>query len=136
MEDDFDTPAAYAVLYELRDEVRKTGSGKLSGLLKALGGTIGLLLADPQSFVQGHTASGNLVGQGSTVTGTAAVVHRLYPANHSAKSEVEVEAMIADRNAAKKAKDFARADAVRKQLEEMGIVLEDKPGGMTEWRRK
>ena len=105
MEDDFDTPAAYAVLYELRDEVRKRGSGELSGLLKALGGTIGFLQEDPTTFVQG---GGNF----------------------------DIEAMIADRNAAKKLKDFARADAIRRQLDALGIVLEDKPGGVTEWRRK
>jgi cysteinyl-tRNA synthetase len=105
MEDDFDTPAAYAVFYELRDEVRKTASGKLSGLLKALGGTIGLLQEPADDFVKGGQAT-------------------------------DIQALIDDRNVAKKAKDFARADSVRKQLEEMGIVLEDKPGGITEWRRK
>lgn len=105
MEDDFDTPAAYAVLYELRDEVRKTGSAKLSGLLKALGGTIGLLQESADDFVKGGQAT-------------------------------DIQTLIDDRNAAKKAREFARADSIRKQLEEMGIVLEDKPGGMTEWRRK
>lgn len=105
MEDDFDTPAAYAVLYELRDEVRKTGSAKLSGLLKALGGTIGLLQESADYFVKGGQAT-------------------------------DIQTLIDDRNAAKKAREFARADSIRKQLEEMGIVLEDKPGGMTEWRRK
>ncbi len=109
MEDDFDTPAAYAVLYELRDEVRKTGSTALAGLLKALGGTIGLLQEDPAAFVAGAAPS-----SGSD----------------------EVGALVDERNAAKKAKDFARADAIRKQLDDMGIVLEDKPGGVTEWRRK
>jgi len=44
--------------------------------------------------------------------------------------------MIAARTAAKKAKEFAKADAIRKELESAGIVLEDKPGGVTEWRRK
>jgi cysteinyl-tRNA synthetase len=106
MEDDFDTPAAFAVLFELRDEVRRSGDAGLSGLLKALGGTIGLLQADPAAFVAG--------AEGST----------------------DVEGMIAARNAAKQARDFARADAIRKQLDEMGVVLEDKPGGRTEWRRK
>jgi cysteinyl-tRNA synthetase len=109
MEDDFDTPAALAVLFELRDEVRKNGSLELSGLLKALGGTIGLLQEDPVNYVGGNSASGDDAG---------------------------VADLVAARNAAKKAKDFSRADAIRKQLEAMGIVLEDKPGGITEWRRK
>jgi cysteinyl-tRNA synthetase len=109
MEDDFDTPAAYTVLYELRDEVRKNGSGELAGLLKALGGTIGLLQEDPSAFVAGAVPS-----SGSD----------------------DIDSLVDERNAAKKAKDFARADAIRKQLDALGIVLEDKPGGVTEWRRK
>ncbi len=106
MEDDFDTPAAFAVLFELRDEVRKTGDARLAALLKALGATIGLLQADPAAFVAGADAS------------------------H------DVQALVDERNAAKKARDFARADSIRKQLDAMGIVLEDKPGGVTEWRKK
>jgi cysteinyl-tRNA synthetase len=109
MEDDFDTPAAYAVMYELRDEVRKSGSGELAGLLKALGGTIGLLQEDPGAFVAGAATSAG--GD-------------------------DIDSLVDERNLAKKAKDFARADAIRKQLDAMGIVLEDKPGGVTEWRRK
>ncbi len=109
MEDDFDTPAAYAVMYELRDEVRKTGSGVLSGLLKALGGQIGLLQGNPDEFVAGD-AGGN--------------------------GDSAIDELVAARNAAKKLKDFSRADDIRKQLDAMGIVLEDKPGGLTEWRRK
>ena len=49
---------------------------------------------------------------------------------------MDVDGLIAERNAAKKAKDFARADAIRRQLEQSGIALEDKPGGLTQWRRK
>ena len=109
MEDDFDTPAAFAVIYELRDEVRKTGSGSLAGLLKVLGGQIGLLQADPDAFVAGEAAGGD---------------------------DSVVDALISERILAKNAKDFARADAIRKQLEQMGIILEDKAGGITEWRRK
>ena len=108
MEDDFDTPAAFAVLHELKDEVRRGNSAQLSGVLTSLGGTIGLLQSDPTTFV------------GGTETNAGS----------------DIDQLVADRNAAKKAKDFARADVIRKQLDEMGIVLEDKPGGVTEWRRK
>lgn len=48
---------------------------------------------------------------------------------------VEIETMIAGRAAAKKAKDYAKADAIRADLAARGILLEDKPGGITEWRR-
>jgi cysteinyl-tRNA synthetase len=106
LNDDFDMPIALAVLHDLRGEVNRTRSAELAGLLRALGGTIGLLQADPETFLKGAGAS------------------------------VDVEAMIAARTEAKKAKDFARADALRKEIEAAGIILEDKPGGTTEWRRR
>ena len=106
MNDDFDTPVALAVLHDLRGEVNRSHSPELSGLLKALGGTLGFLQADPEAFLKG-----------------AAVA-------------IDVESMIAARTAAKKAKEFAKADAIRRELESAGIVLEDKPGGVTEWRRR
>ena len=108
MEDDFDTPAAFAVLHELRREINRNASPQVAGLLKALAGTIGLLQDDPAAFVQGTTASG----------------------------AIDVDSLVAERNASKAAKNFARADEIRKQLDAAGIVLEDKPGGVTEWRRK
>jgi cysteinyl-tRNA synthetase len=107
MDDDFDTPIALAALHELRGEVNRTRSSALAGVLRALGGTLGFLQHDPAAFLQG--------GRGA---------------------EIDVQALIDERAAAKKAKDYARADAIRKRLEEAGIVLEDKPGGLTEWRKK
>jgi len=105
MNDDFDTPIAFSVLHDLRGEVNRTRSTALAGLLKALGGTIGLLQQDPEGFLQGGI-------------------------------DLDVQALIDERNAAKKARNFARADEIRKHLESKGIVLEDKPGGVTEWRKK
>jgi cysteinyl-tRNA synthetase len=105
MNDDFDTPIAFAVLHELRGEVNRTRSAALGGLLRALGGTIGLLQQDAETFLKGGL-------------------------------ELDVQALIDERNAAKKARNFPRADEIRKQLESKGIVLEDKPGGVTEWRKK
>ncbi|MCE2990975.1 MAG: cysteine--tRNA ligase [Burkholderiales bacterium] len=108
LEDDFDTPAALAVLHELRREINRSGSKELAGLLRALGGTIGLLQDAPEAFVRGAKDSGSL----------------------------DVDALVQERIDAKKSKNFARADEIRKQLDAAGIVLEDKPGGLTEWRRK
>jgi cysteinyl-tRNA synthetase len=105
MDDDFDTPIAFAVLHELRGEVNRTRSPELAGLLRALGGTLGLLQHDPAAFLQGGM-------------------------------QADVQALIDERNAAKKAKDYARADEIRRGLEAAGIALEDKPGGVTEWRKK
>ena len=109
MNDDFDTPIAFAVLHDLRGEVNRGRSREQAALLKALGGTIGFLQADPEVFLKG------------AATGL---------------SDDQIQARIDERNAAKKAKNYARADEIRKALEAKGIVLEDKPGGVTEWRRK
>ena len=105
MEDDFNTPIAFAVLHDLRGEVNRSQSTASAGLLKALGATIGLLQHDAAQFVQGAQS-------------------------------LNVDVLITERNTAKKDKNFARADEIRKQLDAAGIVLEDKPGGVTEWRRK
>jgi cysteinyl-tRNA synthetase len=106
MNDDFDTPIAFAALHDLRGEVNRTRSRELSGLLKALGGTVGLLQADPEAFLKG------------------------------AASAVDIQALVDARSAAKRAKDYPKADAIRKEIEAAGFVIEDRPGGVTEWRRK
>ncbi|MDX2217858.1 MAG: cysteine--tRNA ligase [Burkholderiales bacterium] len=108
MDDDFNTPIALAVLHELKNEVNRTKAPVLAGLLRALGGTIGLFQDEPAQFVQGKAATG----------------------------ELDVDALVQERIQAKKDRNFARADEIRKQLDAAGIVLEDKPGGLTEWRRK
>ena len=108
MEDDLNTPIALSVLHELRGEINRSQSTQLAGLLKALGRSVGLFQANPEQFVRGAADTGAL----------------------------DVDALIAARNAAKKAKDFAKADSIRRQLEDSGVLLEDKAGGVTEWRRK
>jgi cysteinyl-tRNA synthetase len=109
MDDDFGTPEAMAVLFDLANEANKTGDARVSGLLKALGGVLGLLQRDPMAFLQG----------GESGDGLSAEV---------------IEALIQERLAARKAKDFKRADAIRDELKAAGIVLEDTPQG-TIWRR-
>lgn len=103
MDEDFGTPEAVAVLFELATEINKTKSGSLASLLKGLGGCLGLLQNDPQSFLQA----------GAVVNAAA------------------IEAQIAARANAKAAKDFALADAIRKQLLEQGIMLKDSANGTT-----
>ncbi len=110
MNDDFNTPVAVSVLFELASEVNKTRSPELANQLAALAGVMGLLGRDPHVFLQG----------GVTADGLDAAA---------------VEARIEERRAAKAARDFARADAIRADLLAAGVVLEDKPGGVTEWRR-
>jgi cysteinyl-tRNA synthetase len=114
MNDDFNTPEAIAVLFELASEVnRAQGQDKatLAATLKTLGGILNFLQIDPTAFLQmGSKSKDGLQAQ-------------------------DIEDQIAARAAAKQAKDFAKADLIRKTLLEQGIVLEDKPGGITEWRR-
>ncbi|HKU47551.1 MAG TPA: cysteine--tRNA ligase [Burkholderiales bacterium] len=102
MDDDFGTPEAVAVLFELANRVN-SGEKQLAGQLKALGGVLGLLQRNPAEFFQG-------------------------------KAEDWIGEKIAEREAARKRKDFAAADRIRQELLERGIVLEDK-GGKTTWRR-
>ena len=106
MDEDFGTPEAVAVLFELASEVNRTQSAHTAGLLKALGGVLGLLQDDPQAFAQ--------AGAGV--------------------DEDAIQAHIAARAAAKAAKNFAEADRIRQALAAEGIVLKDSPTGTT-WER-
>jgi cysteinyl-tRNA synthetase len=112
MDDDFNTPIAVAVLFDLAGEVNRTQDAKAAAQLKALAGVLGLLERDPRVFLQAAQpdAADGLAPEG-------------------------IQALIDERAAAKKAKDFKRADDIRKQLADAGVVLEDKPGGLTQWRR-
>jgi len=105
MDDDFNTPEAIAVLFDLANEVNRTKDTNSLRLLKGLAGVLGLIQRNPDEFLQGDV--------------TAAL---------------DVESLIQARLAAKKNKSFAEADAIRKQLADAGIVLEDTPQGTT-WRR-
>jgi cysteinyl-tRNA synthetase len=109
MNDDFGTPEAMAVLFDLASEANRTRDPHVAGLLKALGAVLGLLQDDPQGWLQAGAGEGAL-------------------------SEGEIQALIVQRQAAKAAKDFAQADAVRQQLLSQGVVLKDGPQGTT-WER-
>ena len=103
MDEDFGTPEAVAVLFDLAGEVNRTRSARTAGLLKALGGCLGLLQGDPGTFLR----------QGVRLDGAA------------------IEAHIAARAAAKAAKNFAEADRIRGELLAQGIVLKDSAAGTT-----
>ncbi len=125
MDDDFNTPEAMAVLFDLANEVNKTKSPETAGLLKNLASVIGLLQRNSNDFLQGAIATDvGISASSSTISGVGAVIY----------SELNIEEMIGARIEAKKSKNFAEADRIRKELADAGIILEDTPQGTT-WRR-
>jgi cysteinyl-tRNA synthetase len=109
LEDDLNTPKALAVLHDLLGQLNRARHGEapeIAARLKASAGLLGLLQQAPHDWLRG-AAGGD---------------------------DDAIEALIAERLEARKARDFARADAIRDQLAEVGIILEDGPGGTT-WRR-
>ncbi|MDP2867726.1 cysteine--tRNA ligase [Methyloversatilis sp.] len=109
MDDDFNTPEAMAVLFELSNEANRSGDPAVSGELRALAGVLGLLERSAEEFLQGRAQAGGL-------------------------DDAQIDALIEQRIAAKKARDFATADRVRDELKQQGVILEDSAAGTT-WRR-
>jgi cysteinyl-tRNA synthetase len=103
MNDDFNTPGAVAVLFDLAGELNRTRSPQTASLLKSLAGTLGILQQSPRSYLQAG----------------------------SALDEATIQQMIEARAAAKKARDFAEADRIRKSLADQGVLLQDTPPGTT-----
>lgn len=114
MNDDFNTPEAYSVLFDMAREINRlksedlTNASALGSLMRELADVIGILHQEPESFFQGSAED---------------------------EDAEQIEALIKLRNDSRAAKDWANADMARDKLNEMGIVLEDGPNGTT-WRRK
>src|SRR3569623_726942 len=107
---DFYTPVASSVLFDLAGEVNRTKSSALARQLKKLAAILGLLQREPQEFLHGGPAAAGI-------------------------DDTEVKNFIEARSQAKQAKNFAEADSIRNELLGLGIILEDRPGGVSEWRK-
>jgi cysteinyl-tRNA synthetase len=117
MDDDFNTPEAFAVLFDLTKEINRLREDSLAtasllgALLKKLGGILGLLQQEPEVFLQ------NLPTQNNSITPD------------------QINAKISLRNTARQKKAWQEADAIRQELEDLGIIIEDTTTG-TSWRKK
>ena len=116
MDDDFNTPEALAVMFDLAREINRlrsedaAGAALLGAELRRLGGILGILHEDPEAYLRGGSSGGG------------------------ALEGPQIESLIQQRIEARQAKDWAEADRIRDQLSEQGILLEDGPQG-TSWRR-
>ncbi|MBA2689837.1 MAG: cysteine--tRNA ligase [Burkholderiales bacterium] len=132
MDDDFNTWEAFAVLGELRHEVNRSRSKAVSSILKALAGALGFLRQDPLKYLRGQGATLESEA-GGEIDGGQEASPALVKTNIS---DAQIGQLIAARLTARKAKNFGEADRIRDELDSAGVLLEDKPNGVTEWRRK
>jgi cysteinyl-tRNA synthetase len=135
LDDDFNTPEAMAVLFDLANEVNKTSSNEAASLLKNLAAVVGLLQRDSDEFLQNEIVpfrnleANKALPHIMTAAGGIEVTNTPLPLINA-----EIDNKINLRLEAKKAKNFAEADRIRKELADNGIILEDTPQGTT-WRR-
>jgi cysteinyl-tRNA synthetase len=127
MDEDFNTPVAFAELQQLAREIntaRAAGEGKravrLAAELRALGARLGLLGREPEAFLRSVAPRRAAEAAGAAATSVA---------------DAQIDGLIEARAAARKARNFAESDRIRDQLAAAGVTLEDQPGGRTLWRR-
>jgi len=139
MDDDFNTSEAMAVLFDLANEVNKTKLAETASLLKNLAAVVGLLQRDADEFLQGEIISiSSSITEGADVSvghiGTLSMDDEIDVSLLYVRDMETIDRMIDLRIEAKKSKNFAEADRIRKELADAGIILEDTPQGTT-WRR-
>jgi cysteinyl-tRNA synthetase len=151
MDDDFNTPVAVAVLFDLARELNKAKSGdiervgQLAVSLKQLGSLLGILQDDPDEFFRRDVTIA-LTGLSMSVKTGKLNAYMTNPlagisTEHTEKLNVDdvleyINQQIQARLDAKKAKNWALADQIRNELNQLGVILEDKPDGTTSIRFK
>jgi len=156
MDDDLNTPEAIAVLQRMTREInlaKDTGKERkaaaLSAELRSLAGVLGIITLEPEQWfrlakpampggAKNHVATpeaGSLEGQGEAAVVSGGDASSGASSAGAGLSDADVEGLIAARIAARKAKDFAESDRIRDQLAAAGVIVEDKPGGKSTWRR-
>ena len=141
MDDDFNTPEAVAVLKALENDINRAKvagatlrARQLGRELQQLGRTLGILqIEDWFRLPKATSSTGNAAATSSAIASGAAETSGGV-AGGQALSVANVEALIAERKAARAAKNFQRSDEIRDELAAVGVLLDDKPGGITEWR--
>ena len=135
MDDDFNTPEALAVLQNMTREInsakaaaQSAKAASLGAELQSLGSVLGLAQVDPAQWARFGSVSVTPGSGHDDVAGQA-------PARIIVMSDAEIDGLIAERLAARKAKNWAQSDRIRDELAKAGVILEDKPGGTTTWRR-
>ena len=130
MDDDFNTPEALAVLFDLAREINRlrahdeAAAARLAKTFRALGADLGMLQSDPEAILRWQPLTE--IGGAGEIGGVAAA---------AGYADAQIQDLIDQRAAARKTRNWAEADRVRALLQEAGIVLEDTPGG-TLWRRE
>jgi cysteinyl-tRNA synthetase len=134
MDDDFNTPIAVAELQSLARELntaRAAGQGDLAAAraaeLRALGARLGVLQVEPEAFLRKQPLK--------SPAGVATAAPGAADGGGDALGDADIERLIEERAAARKAKDFRESDRIRDLLAAAGVLLEDQPGGRTLWRR-
>jgi len=141
MNDDFNTPIAVSELQSLAREINTAKAagelGKAAGLaaeLRLLGARLGLLGLEPEVFLRKQAskqAKGEVQGAELTLGGGEVALQ----VSSRDLADADIERLIDERAAARKAKDFKESDRIRDLLASSGVQLEDQPGGRTLWRR-
>ena len=136
MDDDFNTAGAVAILFELAGAANRNQDAQASGLMLALGQVLGLLSVDPGRYFKQPTRYTHRAILAAEAAGVAQADPAAAPiASLQTLTDDQVQALVQARLEAKKQKDFKLADQIREELANAGVLLEDKPGGLTQWRR-